>query len=55
MLTGFFSMLRDDEGATLVEYTLIVALVAAACVVVITALGNTISSSLQKTVNSYPT
>jgi pilus assembly protein Flp/PilA len=55
MLKKFVSMLRDDEGATLVEYGLIVALVAAACIVVITALGSAISSSLQKTVNAMPT
>ena len=36
--------LNDDSGATMVEYALMVALVAAVCVVAVTALGTAISS-----------
>ena len=34
---------KDDSGATMVEYALMVALVAAVCVVAVTALGTAIS------------
>jgi pilus assembly protein Flp/PilA len=34
---------HDDTGATMVEYALMIALVAAACVVAVTALGTAIS------------
>jgi len=34
----------DDSGATMVEYALMVALVAAVCVVAVTALGTAISA-----------
>jgi pilus assembly protein Flp/PilA len=36
---------RREEGATLVEYALLVALIAIACIVAIGALGNGISSA----------
>ena len=36
--------LRDEEGAALVEYGLLVGLIAAICVVVITTLGTAISA-----------
>jgi len=34
---------QDDTGATMVEYALMIALVAAACVVAVTALGTALS------------
>ena len=55
MLKSFLAMARDDEGASLVEYGLLVGLIAAACIVVITALGTTLKTSLQNTVNAIPT
>ncbi len=36
--------MRDDSGATMVEYALMIALVAAVCVVAVTALGTALSS-----------
>jgi pilus assembly protein Flp/PilA len=54
MLKNFIALLRDDEGATLVEYTLIIALVAAACIIVITTLGTTIKNELTTVSNSIP-
>jgi pilus assembly protein Flp/PilA len=35
---------RDEEGASLVEYALLVALIAVVCIVAITFLGNSASS-----------
>ena len=39
-------MVREDDGQGLVEYGLIIAFVAVACVVALTALGTSISSLL---------
>ena len=44
MLNAFRSMLRNDEGATLVEYSLVVALIAGVAIVVIGHLGQSISA-----------
>ncbi|MFN2528902.1 MAG: Flp family type IVb pilin [Candidatus Baltobacteraceae bacterium] len=44
MLQKFVSMLRDDEGATMVEYALIVGLIAAVCITTVTAFGNKLSA-----------
>jgi len=38
---------RDEEGAALVEYGLLVGLIAAVCVLVITTLGTTIQAKFQ--------
>jgi pilus assembly protein Flp/PilA len=44
-LLGFFDRFReDDDGATLVEYALLVALIALVAIVGITATGTSISS-----------
>jgi pilus assembly protein Flp/PilA len=40
--------LRDEEGAALVEYGLLVGLIAAVCVVVVTTLGSTISTKFSQ-------
>jgi pilus assembly protein Flp/PilA len=44
MKTALVNLVRDDSGATLVEYGLIVSLIAIACIVAITALGGKISA-----------
>ncbi len=44
MLNAFRSMLRNDEGATLVEYSLVVALIAGVAIVIIGNLGKSINS-----------
>jgi len=36
------AMLRDDEGATMVEYGIMIALVAAVCIVLIGTLGKSV-------------
>jgi len=38
------AMLRDDEGATMVEYGIMIALVAAVCIVLIGTLGKSVST-----------
>ena len=43
----FLAMIKDDEGATLVEYGLVVSLIAVAC---IAAMG-TLSGNIQSTFN----
>jgi pilus assembly protein Flp/PilA len=45
------AMLRDDEGASMVEYGIMIALVAAVCIVLISTLGKSVSSQFQS-VNS---
>ncbi len=40
---------RDDLGASLVEYALLVALIAVVCIVAVTFIGNNASSKLSKT------
>jgi pilus assembly protein Flp/PilA len=51
-MSSFISMLRDDAGATLVEYSLIVALIGIASVVTVTALGSKISAKFTTIGNS---
>lgn len=43
MIAAAKNFMNDDSGATMVEYALMVALVAAVCVVAVTALGSAIS------------
>jgi len=43
--TAFLGMLKDDEGATLVEYGLVVSLIAVAAIIAIGTLGNKVSDT----------
>ena len=43
---------RDEEGASLVEYALLVALIAVVCIAAIALIGNSASSKLSVTGNS---
>jgi pilus assembly protein Flp/PilA len=43
--TAFLAMLKDDEGATLVEYGLVVSLIAVAAIIAIGTLGNKVSDT----------
>jgi pilus assembly protein Flp/PilA len=52
MLNPFTTMLRDDRGATMVEYSLIVALIAIVCIAGVTALGGKINTKLNTAANS---
>ena len=48
------AMIQDEDGATAVEYGLIIALIAAVIVVVVAALGGKITDAFQKVVNALP-
>jgi len=39
------NVLRDDEGATMVEYGIMVALIAAVCIAVISTLGKSVNNA----------
>lgn len=45
MLKNLRAMLVDDEGATMVEYGLIVALIAVVCIAAVTLIGTRLSST----------
>jgi pilus assembly protein Flp/PilA len=45
VLSNVKSVLVNEDGATLVEYALIVSLIAIACIAVITTLGGTIKTA----------
>jgi pilus assembly protein Flp/PilA len=51
MVKKMLSLLSNDDGATMVEYGIMVALIAAVCIVLIAALGGRVSTAFQ-TVNS---
>ena len=46
-MRSFLTLLRNDEGATMVEYGIMVALIAAVCIVLISTLGQNVSSAFQ--------
>jgi pilus assembly protein Flp/PilA len=48
MFKNLLSMLTNEDGATLVEYALIVALISVACIIAI----NKLSTQVQSTLNS---
>jgi pilus assembly protein Flp/PilA len=49
MFTNIKRLMQDDQGATLVEYGLLVALIAAVCITVVATLGKTIMSTFSNT------
>jgi pilus assembly protein Flp/PilA len=49
MLNNIKGLMVNDEGATLVEYGLIVALIAAVCIGVVATLGTTIKNAFTNT------
>ncbi len=51
MITTIKNILRNDDGATMVEYGIMIALIAAICIVVITSLGQSVSNAFS-TVNT---
>jgi pilus assembly protein Flp/PilA len=51
MFKTLANVLRDDEGATMVEYGIMVALIAAICITVVTTLGQKVSNAFS-TVNA---
>jgi pilus assembly protein Flp/PilA len=42
---AFFDVLRDEQGATMVEYGIMIALIAAVCIVLVAALGGQVSTA----------
>ncbi len=47
-MTVFKNMIRDEEGATAIEYGLIAALIAVAAITAMQALGNELSTTFNK-------
>ena len=52
MLRNIIAFIRDEEGATAVEYGLLAALIAAVIVAAVSALGTTLSDAFTKVSNS---
>jgi len=52
MFKNMLAMLRDDQGATMVEYGIMVALIAAICIVLITTLGKNVSNAFSSVNNN---
>jgi len=52
MFRSFVSMLRDDAAATLVEYSLVVALIGIVCIATVTTLGGKVNNKLNNAANS---
>ena len=50
-MKNVLAMLRNDDGATMVEYGIMVALIAAVCIVLISTLGGKVSGAFS-TVNT---
>lgn len=44
-MKNFSAMLRNDDGATMVEYGIMVALIAAVCIVLVSTLGGRVSNA----------
>ena len=45
MLKNLTALMNDDEGATMVEYGVMVALIAAVCIAVVTLLGSKVQAT----------
>lgn len=45
MFNTIANVVRDDKGATMVEYGIMVALIAAVCIAVVTTLGKNVSNA----------
>ncbi len=52
LATWLRARFADDDGASLVEYALLVALIAVVCIAAITLLGNNASSKFDSAANS---
>ncbi len=53
-MTMAANLCRREEAATLVEYTLMMILVAASCVAAVTSFGSAVGSLFQRAVNAFP-
>lgn len=54
MLKNLKKLLKDEEGATAVEYGLIVAAIAGLIIVVVFLLGNKVNNAFNKVANAMP-
>ena len=54
MLDKVKALWRDEEGATMVEYALMLALIAVVCILVITALGGKVADTFQNVDTAMP-
>jgi len=54
MITRMKALWHDEEGATMVEYALILALIAIVCIAVITALGTKVKNTFSGASNAMP-
>ena len=52
LAAGFRSFVKDEDGATMVEYGVMVALIAAVCVAVVTLLGGHVKDAFTTVDNS---
>lgn len=52
MIRPLFALLRSDDGATLVEYALVVALIAVVCILAVSKFGGVTANSLGSASNS---
>ena len=52
MTTSILRFVREEEGATALEYGLLAALIAAAIIGAVTTLGSTVSNTFQSIANS---
>lgn len=52
MSNAFVAMVEDEAGATLVEYSLIVGLIAIVCIGAVTLLGGKVTNSLSNSGNN---
>jgi pilus assembly protein Flp/PilA len=48
------SFAREEDGATMVEYGVMIALIAAVCIVIITTLGTQVNTAFTTTSNALP-
>ena len=54
LTSSFRSFLTDDDGATMVEYGIMVALIAAVCIVIVATLGNQINAAFTTVSGALP-
>ena len=52
MFGSLVAIARDDEGATMVEYGIMVALIAAVCIVLVMTLGQNVSNAFNSVNNN---
>jgi len=54
MIARMKCLLHDEEGATMVEYALILALIAVVCIAVVTAFGTKVRNTFSSSSNGLP-